>query len=256
MRWIGRLREWIFTRRNWLFNQLPQLTFPRSDSDSTPWHVVNPQSTSIELVNQRFSLHRNDSEPTLGLTFVARTVHGANPIRAIVWKSHPFFRTRHQRTVFRHAAFAEATRHAAQLRTDHHPARERLPEERGDEGPRCECGRGGWIVEHDDPRHACVHYRLSSHAGRLSSTVAGASAPDSPRTRCPTAESRIVIVCYASQTRRRQIRAMARREPAPAHQPVLQSLWLRSERAFGIRTNGKTWSLSLRVCGAQSANSM
>ena len=48
------------------------------DFDSTLLNVVNVQSTPIGSVNQRFSLSRNDSEPPLGLTFVARTVHGAN----------------------------------------------------------------------------------------------------------------------------------------------------------------------------------
>jgi hypothetical protein len=54
-------------------------------------------------------------------------------------------------TVFRHAAFAEAARHAAHLRPDHHPAEERLPTERRDEGVRHGRGREGWIAERDGP---------------------------------------------------------------------------------------------------------
>jgi len=48
------------------------------DSDSTLMRVVNVQSTPNGSVNQQFSLSRNDAEPPLRLTFVARMVHGAN----------------------------------------------------------------------------------------------------------------------------------------------------------------------------------
>ena len=63
-------------RRTAMRTILPDIS--QMDSDSMLVHVVDVQSTPIGSVNQRFSLSGKDSEPPLGLTFVARTVHGAN----------------------------------------------------------------------------------------------------------------------------------------------------------------------------------
>jgi len=48
------------------------------NSDSTPVPAVDEESAAVGSVYSRVSLCRNNSEPPLGLTFVARTAHGAN----------------------------------------------------------------------------------------------------------------------------------------------------------------------------------
>jgi hypothetical protein len=48
------------------------------DSIPTLAHCVDAEVTPIGSVSQRFSLSRSDSERSLSLSFVARTVHGAN----------------------------------------------------------------------------------------------------------------------------------------------------------------------------------
>jgi hypothetical protein len=94
-------------------------------------------------------------------------------------------RERHQTTVFRHAAFAEAARHAAHLPTDHHPAGERLPGECRDEGLRRGRGREGWVAKRGGigTRMCPFNSRRSREAGVVASVRS--SAADSPRPQCP-----------------------------------------------------------------------
>ena len=95
------------------------------------------------------------------------------------------FRERRNTTIFRSAAFADAARHGAYLRPDHHPAGERLPTERCDESARR--GRLLEMMQRRPGRPAASVrpsiFVRSREAGAVAS--ARSSAADSWRPRCP-----------------------------------------------------------------------
>jgi hypothetical protein len=78
--------------------------------------------------------------------------------------------TTRKTTVFRHAAYAEAARHAAHLRPrSSPPPEERLPTERRGEGVRRGRGREGCVTKRGGLRHGCAHLIRDGHTGQVPS---------------------------------------------------------------------------------------
>jgi hypothetical protein len=172
--------------------------------------------------------------------------------RASVSSTRPFSRTRHQTTEFRHAAFAGATRYAA------HPAPITTPSKSGCRqnaamkasvadaaGMRRQAGRPATLM------------RPSIFVRSLEATVvasAPSSAADSPRSRCPTAESRFATVCYGLRIGCRRNRTVTRAQAPPAYDHGRQISWLPAGREIGSRTVEERPDSSPFECCAQNAD--
>ena len=108
--------------------------------NQTPYAALPEVRLPAEVVQELPKLSESQKGSNRRLTRRAQFLTNSN-----------VFREPHLRTVFRHAAFADATRHTAHLRPDHHPAEERLPGECGDEGARRGSGREGCTAERPPP---------------------------------------------------------------------------------------------------------